>query len=147
MTAVELHVGSPLVPMRRLRVVRRAPRPGGALAAHAGGGVVAPLAAGLPWFVRWPRAARIVGAAALAALALSVAGVLGAATAATPQPGVPAAAAMERTVVVGTGQTVWDVAAVEAPSSAPAYALELLALNDLDAGAVQPGTVLALPTD
>jgi hypothetical protein len=50
-------------------------------------------------------------------------------------------------VVVGPGETVWDVAADYVPEgqNAHAYVARVLELNDVDATAVAPGTVLHLP--
>lgn len=57
--------------------------------------------------------------------------------------------ALEATVVVGDGETVWDVAAAFTPQGEhpQVYVAEVLRYNDVDAAAVQPGTVLRLPRD
>ena len=54
---------------------------------------------------------------------------------------------VEATVVVGAGDTVWDIAAEYTPEGAhpQAYVAEVLRYNDLQASAVLPGTVLRLP--
>lgn len=54
---------------------------------------------------------------------------------------------VEATVVVGPGETVWDIATQYVPDGThpQAYVAEVLRTNDLDAGSVQPGTVLRLP--
>ena len=54
---------------------------------------------------------------------------------------------VEATVVVAPGETVWDIATQYVPDGThpQAYVAEVLRANDLDAGAVQPGTVLRLP--
>jgi hypothetical protein len=51
------------------------------------------------------------------------------------------------TVVVGTGETVWDIAASYVPEgeTAHGYVARVLRYNDIDAAAVVPGTVLQLP--
>lgn len=51
------------------------------------------------------------------------------------------------TVVVGPGETVWDIAAEYLPEgqSAHGYVARVLRYNDIDAAAVAPGTVLQLP--
>jgi NAD/NADP transhydrogenase alpha subunit len=51
------------------------------------------------------------------------------------------------TVVVGAGETVWDIAAnyVPAGETAHGYVARVLRYNDIDAAAVAPGTVLQLP--
>ena len=50
-------------------------------------------------------------------------------------------------VVVGPGDTVWDLAVPRTPPGERphAYVAEVLTLNGVDAGAIRPGTVLALP--
>lgn len=49
-------------------------------------------------------------------------------------------------VVVQSGDTLWQIAADVAPSEDPAVVVELLrSANDLDAAAVQPGQVLVIP--
>ncbi len=54
-----------------------------------------------------------------------------------------------RTVVVAPGQTLWDIAADEAPDEDPrAVIAEIVELNDLgDAGAVRAGQPLYLPAE
>lgn len=51
------------------------------------------------------------------------------------------------TVVVGAGETVWDIANAYLPAgqSAHGYVARVLRYNDIDAAAVAPGTVLQLP--
>lgn len=51
------------------------------------------------------------------------------------------------TVVVGAGETVWDIANAYRPEgqSAHGYVARVLRYNDIDAAAVAPGTVLQLP--
>ena len=57
------------------------------------------------------------------------------------------ASVMTATVVVGPGDTVWDIARDYTPAGvAPqAYVAQVLRYNDVDATAIQPGTVLQLP--
>lgn len=52
------------------------------------------------------------------------------------------------TVVVGAGETVWDIATAYRPAgeSAHGYVARVLRYNDIDAAAVAPGTVLQLPS-
>lgn len=51
------------------------------------------------------------------------------------------------TVVVGAGETVWDIAADYLPAgeTTHGYVARVLRFNDIDAAAVAPGTVLQLP--
>lgn len=51
------------------------------------------------------------------------------------------------TVVVGPGDTVWDLAAVNRPPGREpsSYVAEVVALNGLDPSRLRPGTVLRLP--
>jgi nucleoid-associated protein YgaU len=57
------------------------------------------------------------------------------------------ASVVTATVVVGPGDTVWDIARPYAPAGvAPqAYVAQVLRYNDVQATAIQPGTVLQLP--
>ena len=57
------------------------------------------------------------------------------------------ASVLTATVVVGPGDTVWDIAREYTPAGvAPqAYVAQVLRYNDVDATAIQPGTVLQLP--
>ncbi len=49
-------------------------------------------------------------------------------------------------VVVGAGDTLWQIAAEVAPAEDPASVIRLLqAANDLDGAALQPGQVLVIP--
>lgn len=50
-------------------------------------------------------------------------------------------------LVIGQGETVWDLAAPHAPAGAnvEVYVAEVLAHNGLEATAVAPGTVVRLP--
>ncbi len=54
---------------------------------------------------------------------------------------------VELTVVVAPGETVWDIATDYLPQGhqPQAYVAEVLRYNELDAAAIQPGTVLRLP--
>lgn len=51
------------------------------------------------------------------------------------------------TVVVGEGDTVWDLAGRHVPAGVDraVYVAEVVAANDVDAGALVPGSVLRLP--
>ena len=51
------------------------------------------------------------------------------------------------TVVVGTGETIWDIAAEYLPAgeNTHGYVARVLRYNDIDAASVAPGTVLQLP--
>ncbi|MGH8900196.1 MAG: LysM peptidoglycan-binding domain-containing protein [Egibacteraceae bacterium] len=51
------------------------------------------------------------------------------------------------TVVVGQGDTLWDIALVHAPSTQDpvTYVAEVIVLNDVKAAALEPGMVLRLP--
>ncbi|MGH8886184.1 MAG: LysM peptidoglycan-binding domain-containing protein [Egibacteraceae bacterium] len=51
------------------------------------------------------------------------------------------------TVVVGQGDTLWDLTLAHAPSTQDpmAYVAEVTALNDVKATALEPGMVLRLP--
>ena len=55
--------------------------------------------------------------------------------------------AVAATVVVGPGDTVWDIAHEYVPAGVhpQAYVAAVLRHNDLDAGALAPGMVLELP--
>lgn len=57
------------------------------------------------------------------------------------------ASVVAATVVVGAGETVWDIAAdyVPAGETTHGYVARVLRFNDIDAAAVAPGTVLQLP--
>lgn len=59
----------------------------------------------------------------------------------------PDATAVAATVVVGPGDTVWDIAHEYVPAGVhpQAYVAAVLRHNDIDATAVVPGTVLELP--
>lgn len=162
-TAVELQARPMRPRSRHLRVVRRSPRPGGAIAARAGGMTtaspvfpatraasgrreVAPTPGGLPGLARVPRGVRRAGASAIAAVVLVLGGWLGVAAAPPPHiGGVPPGGGIERTVMVAQGESVWDVAAAQAPDAVGAYAAAVLALNGLTSAAVPSGTVLQLP--
>ncbi|MDP9023179.1 MAG: LysM peptidoglycan-binding domain-containing protein, partial [Actinomycetota bacterium] len=50
-------------------------------------------------------------------------------------------------VVVGPGDTVWDLAAAHLPAGEdlPSYVAEVVERNRVDATALAPGTVLVLP--
>ena len=54
---------------------------------------------------------------------------------------------VEATVVVAPGETVWDIANQYVPDGThpQTYVAHVLRYNDLEAGAVLPGTVLRLP--
>ena len=54
---------------------------------------------------------------------------------------------MTATVVVGPGETVWDIASEYLPAggSTHAYVAEILAYNDVQAASIAPGAVLQLP--
>lgn len=54
---------------------------------------------------------------------------------------------VEATVVVGPGETVWDIATEYVPAGVhpQAYVAQVLRYNDLEATAVMPGTALRLP--
>ena len=54
---------------------------------------------------------------------------------------------VEATVVVGPGETVWDIATEYVPDGVhpQAYVAQVLRYNDLEATAVMPGTALRLP--
>lgn len=56
-------------------------------------------------------------------------------------------AGLEATVVVGPGDTVWDIAVDYLPAGehAHAYAARILQHNGVEASAVAPGSVLRLP--
>jgi hypothetical protein len=62
-----------------------------------------------------------------------------------PHTGGVAGGGIERTVMVAQGESVWDVAAAQAPDAVRAYAAAVLALNGLRSAAVPSGTVLQLP--
>ncbi|RTL63248.1 MAG: LysM peptidoglycan-binding domain-containing protein [Pseudonocardiaceae bacterium] len=91
---------------------------------------------------------RVRRAAALVVLAVVAAGVvvgLGslADAARDTGPGIPAATAQ---VVVGQGDTVWDIARRTAPDAEPAAAAAHIAeLNGLHSAALRPGQVLTVP--
>ncbi|MBN9110425.1 MAG: LysM peptidoglycan-binding domain-containing protein [Pseudonocardia sp.] len=91
---------------------------------------------------------RVRRAAALVVLAVVAAGVvvgLGSLADATRDtgPGIPAATAQ---VVVGQGDTVWDIARRTAPDADPAAAAAHIAeLNGLHSAALRPGQVLTAP--
>jgi len=57
------------------------------------------------------------------------------------------AGVLEATVVVGAGETIWDIAGDYLPAghSQHAYVARVLRHNGIDASAVAPGTVLHLP--
>lgn len=78
------------------------------------------------------------------AMGMAVASATGALVGQAPP---PAGAAEPVTIVVGPGDTVWDLAAPHAPAGADAmaYVVEVAAFNDVDPRAVRPGTVLRLP--
>lgn len=60
---------------------------------------------------------------------------------ATDQPGVPL-----ETVIVDSGESLWDIAAVVAPGSDPReFAAEVMQLNRLASPTLQPGQQLAIP--
>lgn len=78
------------------------------------------------------------------------AGGLAPARSAPSSPAPPSAAASMPafdTVVVGAGDTVWDLARAHLPGdrSLAAYVAEILRANDVNATALVPGTVLRLP--
>jgi Tfp pilus assembly protein FimV len=57
------------------------------------------------------------------------------------------AARPPRPVVVGPGDTLWDLALAHVPArhDPMAYMVEVIALNDVKATALKPGMVLLLP--
>jgi hypothetical protein len=61
--------------------------------------------------------------------------------------GAGAAETWEPTVVIGPGETVWELAAPHAPAGTDLhlYVQEVLRHNGLDATAIAPGTVIRLP--
>jgi hypothetical protein len=88
--------------------------------------------------VRWRRVAAL-------ALLVVVAGALligarGPAGASVPR-------AEEAVVVVGPGETVWDLVAPHVPEGVDraVYAAEVVAANDLDPQRITPGTAVRLP--
>jgi LysM domain-containing protein len=52
-----------------------------------------------------------------------------------------------QTIVVGVGDTIWDLARAHVPAGRDvmSYVAEIVVLNDVDATALQPGMVLRLP--
>lgn len=93
---------------------------------------------------RHPRA--VLRAALLAVLVL---GVVIVALLARPTPSIARQVAEPPpvVVVVGQGETVWDVVAPHVPAGSDrrAYVTEVVALNGIDAAAIPPGTALRLP--
>lgn len=85
---------------------------------------------------------RIAGLIVVALVALTVSGLWAMRSEAAPE-----GALVEATVVVGPGDTVWELAKPYTPAGEhpQAYVAEVLRYNDLDAAAVLPGTVLRLP--
>lgn len=89
----------------------------------------------------------------LVALLLAViAGLLPAAALAFTAPAPAEAVSTARpplTVVVGRGDTLWDLALAHAPrnQSPVAYLAEVIALNNVKATMLQPGMVIRLPQE
>lgn len=123
----------------------RAPRPCLRLVDQADGCGARPLSR-MPAAVY--RRRRVVAVAvvvvATVAMGMAVASATGALVGEIPP---PAGAAEPVRLVVGPGDTVWDLAAPHAPAGtdAMAYVAEVAAFNDVDPRAVRPGTVLRLP--
>lgn len=94
------------------------------------------------------RRRRIVAAAVVVLAALAIAMAMAPALSAPAAQAPPSARAGEPvTIVVGPGDTVWQLAAPHAPAGTDpmAYVVEVAAFNDVDPRAVRPGTVLRLP--
>ena len=85
---------------------------------------------------------RLLVALVLGVMVVAIASVLALRSEAASDPGVVAAA-----VVVGEGETVWDIAREYVPAGVhpQAYVAAVLRHNDVDPTAVVPGTVLELP--
>lgn len=95
------------------------------------------------------RRRRAVAAAVVVVAAVAMGMAVASATGALVNQVPPRAGAAEPVrIVVGPGDTVWDLAAPHAPAGTEpmAYVVEVAALNDVDPRAVRPGTVLRLPT-
>jgi hypothetical protein len=105
--------------------------------------IPSPAPAPTPRYVYWLRRALVIF------IALGVLlGVVGLVNAVTGEPVEPIART-NVTVVVGPGQTLWDIAAQYAPADRDrtAWAAEIAELNDIDAQAIQPGTPLLIPLE
>lgn len=106
--------------------------------------VVRPSArAPVPRRVYWLRRALVVFVAI--GVVLGVVAVVDAVTGGSPE----RVARTNLTVVVRPGQTLWDIAAQYAPNDRDrtGWAAEIAELNDVDAGAVAPGTPLVIPLE
>ena len=91
--------------------------------------------------LRLTRRGRAVVLVALALLAVAASAVLFASASRAGGPAAPA-----RTVVVGPGDTLWDVAAREVPRRDNRQAVaEVRELNGLTGSEIRPGDVLRLP--
>lgn len=84
---------------------------------------------------------RIAAVLTIAALAVAISGLWALRSHAASDAGVAA------TVVVGPGETVWDIAMDYLPEGQrpQVYVAEILRANDVDPAAVVPGAVLQLP--
>jgi LysM domain len=102
-----------------------------------------PAPAPTPPSVYWLRRALVVFVAL--GVLLGVVSVVNAMTAGPPEQ----LARTNLTVVVGPGQTLWDIAAQYAPADRDrtAWAAEIAERNGVDAQAVRPGTPLVLPLE
>lgn len=87
-----------------------------------------------------------MGAATLVAALTGVALTMALALVA-PAPSRAVGAGRAQTVVIAEGDTIWDLARMHAPAGrdAVAYMAEVVAMNEVDATALQPGMVLRLP--
>lgn len=94
-------------------------------------------AGGTAWRVRWDRVVLLLGA-----LAVIAATVLAASASSSASPAAVTAVVVER------GDTVWDMAARHASPGVDriGYVRRVVELNGVDASALQPGTVLLLPS-
>jgi hypothetical protein len=105
--------------------------------------VRSPAPAPLPRYVYWLRRTLVVFVAL--GVLLGVVSVVNAVTAGPSEP----VARTNLTVVVGPGQTLWDIAAQYAPADRDrtGWAAEIARINDIDAQAIRPGTPLVIPLE
>ncbi|HVL99847.1 MAG TPA: hypothetical protein VM324_11205 [Egibacteraceae bacterium] len=145
MVAVARELDVPVLPpVRSVAAPRRVAGPSRARSAHVPGGRGRPAPT-----VRYRRgrlaAAVVIGIVVAAALAGAAAFVVGGGASQEGRPSPPLAEPV--TVVVGPGDTVWDLVDAHAPAGADrtAYAAEVAARNGVDPRALIPGMVLRLP--